>query len=343
MAHSPKILVVGAAWIGDMVMAHALCRLLKQRQPSAQIDVIAPSWTQPLLERMPEVSQAISLPIGHGQLKLGERYRLARQLRAKHYDQAVVLPNSWKSALIPFWAKIKKRTGWRGEMRWGLLNDLRYLDKKQWPLMVQRFLALALEEGEPLPETYPYPRLQVNKQQVVALRERLQLTDQQRPILALCPGAEFGPAKRWPSEHYAALANRLLAQDWQVWLFGSPKEQEVAQAIQQLTEQRCVDLTGKTQLGEAIDLLSLAHAVVSNDSGLMHIAAALQRPQVVIYGSTTPGFTPPLNKQAEILSLNLSCSPCFQRECPLTDEKHLQCLTQLTPERVEQAIFRLIQ
>lgn len=329
-----KILIIGPAWIGDMVMAQVLFKELKQRYPRVQLDVVAPTWTTPLLGRMPEITQAFSLPIGHGELNLGKRYALAKTLRTLEYDQAIVLPNSWKSALIPFWARIRKRTGWRGEMRWGLLNDIRYLDKEKLPLMAQRFLALGLSKDEAVPANYPYPQLVVDSKQVEHLCHRFGLVDKQRPILALAPGAEFGPAKRWPVEHYAALANHWLNHGWQVWLFGSPKEQSLTEAIQQLTQRRCTDLAGKIELGEAIDLLSLATVVVSNDSGLMHIAAALQRPQIAMYGSTSPHFTPPLNDKASTVSLQLACSPCFRRKCPLSGEQHLRCLTHLLPDQI---------
>ena len=334
---SHKILVVGPSWVGDMVMAQTLFMVLKRYHPQAMIDVLAPDWSRPLLERMPQVHQAIGFPFGHGQLRLCARYHFAKQLRSSQYQQAIVLPNSLKSALVPFWAKIPKRTGWLGEQRWGLLNDARRLDKAAYPLMIQRFIALARPKGASLPEPLPQPQLYVRPQAKVAVRETFQLTTD-APVLALCPGAEFGEAKRWPSEHYAAVARQMLDQGWQVWLFGSAKDQAVAAEIQSLTQQRCQDLTGRTQLSEAIDLLASARAVVSNDSGLMHIAAALGRPLVAVYGSSSPDFTPPLTDKAHLLRLGLACSPCFKRSCPL---QHLDCLTKLVPEQVLAALSEL--
>lgn len=330
-----NILVIGPAWVGDMMMAQCLFKLLKQQNPSVKIDVLAPAWSLPLLARMPEVADAITMPLGHGQFAVKERYRLGKSLRHKGYQQAIVLPNSFKSALIPFFAKIPLRTGWRGEMRYLVLNDVRVLDKAKYPLMIERFMALGLPAGQALPSDYPIPELKVDARLVDKALAAHHLVRPVRPVLALCPGAEFGPAKRWPEEYYAEIARVKLQEGWDVWLFGSPKDQEVSQKIMSLTDNRCVDLTGKTKLEEAIDLLSLADAVVANDSGLMHIAAALHRPLVAVYGPTAASFTPPLAKNAKVLTLSLECQPCFQRECPLL---HQNCMRQLMPVQVLQAL-----
>jgi len=334
-----KLLIVGPAWVGDMVMAQCLFKLIKQRQPETQIDVLAPAWSLPLLARMPEVKNAIVMPLGHGQLDLKTRYRLGKQLRAAHYDQAMVLPNSFKSALVLWFARIPRRTGWRGEMRWGVLNDIRYLDKKRYPLMIERFMALALDKNEKLPANYPLPELQISAASQQEALTNHHLTSPTHPVLALCPGAEFGPAKRWPEEYYAAVANAKLQEGWDVWLFGSPKDQETTNKIMQLTQNRCVNLSGKTSLAEAVDLLSLSTCVVSNDSGLMHIAAALRKPLVAVYGPTSPTFTPPLHDAAKILQLSLECQPCFQRECPL---KHQRCMRDLLPQQVLTAMQQVV-
>jgi heptosyltransferase II len=323
-----KLIIVAPAWVGDMVMAHSLFRLLRQTRPNCIIDVLAPDATRSLLARMPEVRRAIPLPFSHGQLALKRRYELACSLRAEKYDQAILLPNTFKSALIPFWARIPVRTGWQGEMRFGVLNDRRHLDKQKYPLMIQRFCALAFPPNAVLPDRLPFPIL--TRTSVTHTRS----TDS-KPLLALCPGAEYGPAKRWPPAYYAEVAKAHLAQGWEVCLMGSRGDQAAAAEIQNLSNNGCTDLVGKTSLQEAIDQLALADAVVSNDSGLMHIAAALQRPLVVLYGSTDPRFTPPLTENVEILSLKLSCSPCFQRECPL---HHLKCLRDLMPEQVLRAL-----
>jgi heptosyltransferase-2 len=252
-------------------------------------------------------------------------------LRKNKYDQAIVLPNSFKSALVLWWAGIPRRTGWCGEMRYFILNDMRRLDKARYPLMIERFMALGLEHNEALPDTYPLPELHISPaSQAIALANH-QLTHSTQPILALCPGAEFGPAKQWPEEYYADIANMKLQEGWRVWIFGSSNDYVVAERINQATQQRAVNLAGKTKLEEAVDLLSLATVIVSNDSGLMHIGAALRKPLVAIYGPTSASFTPPLHKDAKILSLKLNCQPCFQRTCPL---QHHRCMRDLKPINV---------
>ncbi|MGH1470512.1 MAG: lipopolysaccharide heptosyltransferase II [Cellvibrionaceae bacterium] len=335
-----RILIIGPAWVGDMVMAQALFILLKRLNPQCVIDVLAPAWTNPLLARMPEVSNSFDMPIRHGQLRIGDRFTLGKQLR-NTYEQAIVLPNSLKSALIPWFANIPKRTGWRGEMRFGLLSDIRLLDKKRYPLMVERFLALGLPTAKQLP-TDIKPQLIADEKRVPQLLVQFQL-NQKKPVLVLCPGAEFGPAKQWPSVHYAEVAKRKIAAGWQVWVMGSEKDMAVAKAINDelSIEERnnfCI-LTGQTDLSQAIDLMSIADAVISNDSGLMHIAAALHRPLVAVYGSTSPEFTPPLADRVSIESITVDCGPCFQRECP---QGHLKCLVDLKPQQVLNGLENII-
>jgi heptosyltransferase-2 len=332
-----KILIVAPAWVGDMVMSQVLFKLL-EAQGDVQIDLVAPKHSGPLAARMPEVNQFIDLPLGHGQFDLKARRELGHRLRDKQYDQAIVLPNSWKSALVPWFANIPTRTGWLGEVRLGLLNDFRLLDKKAYPLMIQRFAALAYPKGTTLPEL-PWPSLEADKNNLARVIAQQGITITGRPILGLCPGAEFGPAKRWPEAYFAEVAKQKLAQGWDVWLFGSPKEKPQADLIQSVTNNGCVDLVGKTALADAIDLMSATNAVISNDSGLMHIAAALGKPLVVMYGSSSPGFTPPLSHSVKVLNLELECSPCFQRECPLG---HLNCLKQMHPEMVLSALDSLV-
>ncbi len=333
--HPRKILIIGPSWVGDTVMAQALFKLLKQQHPQAEIDVLAPSWTFTVLGCMPEVSNAIEMPIGHGELKLRERYRIGKSLRAKQYDQAIVLPNSFKSALIPWFAGIPVRTGWLREARQLLLNDGRQLDKTRYPLMIEQYLALGIAPDAALPAEYPYPAFHVTEAAQQAALEKHQPKWPHRKVLALGAGAEFGPSKRWPAEYYAELAKQKLNEGYDVWLFGSPKDKPVTDSIMEMTQNRCENLAGRLQLSETIALLSLTAGVVSNDSGLMHIAAALDKPLIVIYGSTSPSFTPPLSKSAQVLKMNLSCQPCFQRECPL---KHHQCMRDITPAQVANAM-----
>ena len=336
-----RILVVGPSWVGDMVMAQTLFMNLKQQNPATEIDVLAPAWSQPLLKRMPQVRKPLELPIGHGPLALGVRRKLGHGLRDQGYDQAIVLPNSFKSALIPWFAKIPKRTGWKGEMRYGVLNDVRVLDKEAYPLMIERFVALAYPASASLPVPLPRPQLSINPTKVEkSLRKFFLRSD--RPVLALCPGAEFGEAKRWPTHHYATVAQHKINEGWQVWLFGSANDHKVAEQIRaklaEQAQQYCVNLAGKTTLADAVDLMSLAKAVVTNDSGLMHIAAALGRPLVAVYGSSSDQFTPPLSDRAKTLRTDIDCSPCFQRECPLG---HLKCLKELPAEWALNALDEL--
>lgn len=340
-----KILVVGPSWVGDMVMAQALFMALQanasRRGDTLVLDVLANAWSRPLLERMPQVHKAIDLPFGHGELNLSGRYRLGRELRAEAYDQIIVLPNSFKSGLIPRFIGSPVRTGWRGEKRGWLLNDARDLDKEALPLMVQRFVALAYPADSPLPSVLPQPalRTEANSVDQAMASQKLGL---ERPVVVICPGAEFGDAKQWPAEHFAKLCEAKIEQGSQVWAMGSAKDQVVTGAIgAALTagaKEHWHDLAGKTSLAQAIDLMSVATAVVSNDSGLMHMAAALKRPIVALYGSTSSSFTPPLSDDVQLLSVDIECRPCFERTCPL---KHKRCLVDLTPELALSALERL--
>lgn len=326
-----KYLIIGPSWVGDMVMAQSLFRCLKQQYPECEIHVMAPDWTRPLLERMPEVKAGIASRLDHGELALGKRRRMGIELREQRFTHSIVLPNSFKSALIPFHARIPKRIGWKGEWRRPLLNDCRRLKKDNFPRMVERFAALAFPESPEPPADIPPPRLQVDDDVTADTIERFGLNLGSK-VLAVCAGAEFGAAKQWPAEHYANLVDALLEEGWQAWFFGSAKDSLITESILADVEpahlENCRNLAGTTTLGEAIDLLSHANAVVSNDSGLMHVAAALNRPVVALYGSTSADFTPPLAEKVKLLATDIECRPCFKRECPYG---HLRCLTELNP------------
>ncbi len=313
-------------------MSQSLYIELKKRHPEAIIDVLAPAWCAPILARMPQIHTSFEMPVGHGEFNLTGRWKIGRKLARNNYTHAYILPNSAKSSLIPFFAGIKHRTGWKGEMRYGLLNDLRP-DKRIFQYMVERYVALASTKQSMLDEvnlaTCAQPRLNIDLANQKKLRQQLNLTSE-RPIISLCPGAEFGPSKRWPDQYYAQLANHLIAEGNQVWLFGSQKDQTVTQAIyHNLTKENqtfCFDLAGKTALIDVIDLIACSQTVFCNDSGLMHVAAAAGCKIVAIYGSTSPRYTPPLTDKAVIVQKELECRPCFKRECPLG---HMDCLNQL--------------
>ena len=289
-----------------------------------------------VIARMPCVYDVIDMPIGHGRLEFFRRWQLGRSLRSRQYSRAIVLPNTLKSALIPYFAMIDRRVGFRGEMRYGLLNDRRSPNEKSMPKLVQRYYSLGLGQKAPLPECIPYPELRVTAQQRRTTLSFLDIQSDDGPILGLCPGAEYGPAKQWPQNHYAQLANDMLGNSWRIWLFGSEKDRTVCDDINALTDGRCLNLAGKTRLDQAIDLMSLVNVAVTNDSGLMHVACALGIKTIALFGSTSAVYTPPLSVDAEVVSLRLECSPCFQRKCPLG---HLDCLRRISAQQIMQRIL----
>jgi heptosyltransferase-2 len=313
-----------------MVMAQALYRSLAERG-AAEIHVLAPAWSLPVIARMPEVARGIELPIGHGELRLGARRAIGRGLSAEGYTRAIVLPRSLKAALVPWFARIPRRTGFKGEWRYGLLNDVRALDARL-DQTVKRFVALGLEAGEPVPDPLPAawrPRLRADPENLERLRARHALGER---IVALMPGAEYGAAKRWPAASYGALAAALARAGIDVVVLGSAKERDLGQEVCAVAaSDRVRNLCGATSLADVVDLAAASAAAVSNDSGLMHVAAAAGTHVVAIYGSSSPKFTPPLSATADVVYLAIECSPCFARECPLG---HLRCLRDITPRDV---------
>ena len=295
----------------------------------AVVEFLAPPATRGLARRMPDVSVVYDYDVDRGQLGLGDRVEAARRLKRRGIDWAIVLPNSWKSALVPFLAGIPRRTGFTGEARYGLLNDIRKLDVRKLPRQVDRFAFLA---GVP-PSS---PRLQSSPSSGIDLLRKCGLDLGSRTLVALCPGAEYGPSKRWPAERFAELARRLADAGAAACVLGSARDAELGAQIAACSP--ALDLTGKTRLVQAVDILSVASAAVTNDSGLMHVAAALDVPVVAIYGSTTPVFTPPLSARAMAIGQDLPCRPCFERECPLG---HLACLANTSARRAMDALREL--
>lgn len=317
----PRILVVAPNWIGDALMAQPLLARLRTRSAGARIDVLAPDWVAPVARRMAEVKDVIAVPFRHKALQLGSRWRIARELRARRYDEAIVLPNSWKAALLPFFAGIPVRTGYVGEARYGLLNNIH---KNAAPGMALHYARLAEPPGTQVKEPLPQPRLRVEAPEIEAARRRFGIDG---PYGVFCPGAEYGPAKRWP--YFRELAARLQRE---TVILGSANDREAAQGILGR------NLVGETSLDEAIALIAGAEHVVTNDSGLMHVAAALGRPLVALFGSSSPKHTPPLSPAARVIWLGVECSPCFERECPLG---HFRCMREMTVETVLQEIHNL--
>lgn len=322
-----------------MVMAQSLYRELRSQDPDIELHVLAPPWSLPVLERMPEVERGIELAVGHGELGLATRWRVGHALRQEQYSRAIILSRSLKAALVPYFARIPQRTGFRGEWRYGLINDMREFDPARLNQTVLRFLALGLPVGnEPLPEVSP-PVLTTDPNGIESFMEQHDLA-LDGDVVAMMPGAEYGPAKQWPAEYYAELARRLAAVGFPVWILGSARESSLGDEICTAAgAKRVVNLCGATTLSQAIDLLSRTTVAVSNDSGLMHVAAAVGAHVIAIYGSSTPSFTPPLTEYQTIHYEGLACSPCFKRTCPLG---HLNCLRNISVDAVFASIVNQV-
>jgi heptosyltransferase II len=327
----PAILIVGPSWVGDMVMAQSLFKLLKERFPETELDVLAPAWSLPIIARMPEIRKGVVSPARHGEIALRRRWQLARSLRATGYQQAIILPRSLKAALIPWMARIPRRTGFRGEMRYHLVNDMHEFDERKLDQTVKRFVALGMEPSEPMPPV-PQPALSVSAAHQQGILKRLELATD-RPVVAMMPGAEYGPAKCWPLEYFASLAGMLAGEGYGVWVLGSAKDRVAGDVI--AADGQAQNLCGRTELEDVIDLLAYCDQAVSNDSGLMHIAAAVGTRVIALYGSTSPDFTPPLTENRVLHYLGIECSPCFQRECPLG---HFRCMREILPAAVLESI-----
>ncbi|HET7097963.1 MAG TPA: lipopolysaccharide heptosyltransferase II [Casimicrobiaceae bacterium] len=327
-----RTLVVAPSWVGDAILTEPLIARLRELHGEHDIDVLTPAWCAPVFARMRGVRRVVESTLRHGEIGWSRRLGLARALRNERFTRAIVLPNSWKSALIPWLARIPQRTGYRGEQRWGLINDMRRFDGHATPRLVDRYAALATPPGEP-PRPAAAPVLVPNLENRSAQLGALAL-DVAPAVAIFCPGAEYGPAKRWPAEQFAELAQKFLAARMRVWLIGSPNDRTIGEAIVEsagAAGSAIVDLTGRTDLGTAVDLLSLASIVVSNDSGLMHAAAAVGAPLVALFGSSSPAYTPPMSADAKIARIEIECSPCFRRECPLG---HFKCMRELSPATV---------
>jgi heptosyltransferase-2 len=341
-----SILIIAPNWIGDAVSTQPLLANLRALFPNSKIDILASNWVAPVYRACSEVHEVIEVKFEHKKLQWNLRKQLAKVIEAKNYQACFVLPNSFKSALIPWLANIPFRIGYRGELRFGLINlALDNPSKVNRPPMVKHYLALGqlLKDDESSPLDKLVPKLNVSGTAKQQVEQKLQDANiNSDSIYAICPGAEYGPSKRWPTEHFAVLAQQLITQNSnnQIILLGGNSDHSLAQEITSQTQQsnNIHNWCGNTSLDEAIALIGMSKAVVSNDSGLMHIAAALQIPQVAIFGSSDPAHTPPLSDRAKIMWLNMPCSPCHKRECPLG---HLRCLKDILPEQVLATLNRL--
>jgi heptosyltransferase-2 len=318
-------------------MAQPLLARLREKRPDVRLDALAAEWVAPILRRMPEIEEVIAAPFRHGRLDWRTRWRLGRALRARRYDQAMVLPNTWKSALVPFFADIPLRSGYVGESRYGLLNLLYRPPRARAP-MAEHYAQLADPPGTPVPETLPETRLRIDASQADATARRFGFAPGAGHDVVFCPGAEYGPAKRWPEAHFAELARELGAQGLRVWMIGSANDAPVCEAIARASGGTATSLAGRTTLEEAIDLVARASCVLSNDSGLMHVAAALGRPLVALFGSSSPEHTPPRAAGARVVWLHIECSPCFARVCPLG---HFRCMNGISVPRALEEIRAL--
>lgn len=331
--------MIGPAWVGDMVMAQALYKALCAHSNSVEIHVVAPAWSRSLLERMPEITQVHELDIAHGEFGLKKRYQLATALRSESFTQALILPRSYKSALLPVFAGIPKRVGELGELRYGLINTVLGSNKSKQIPTVCNYLRYAQVDAEIAQVKSDYaPALTVDAENQKKLLKTHGLS-QQAPLIACMVGAEYGPSKQWPPEHFASLINMLHDQGLDVCILGSHKDAVVGSEIEKLCHQSVANLCGKTSLLDAVDILASCSAAVSNDSGLMHIAAAVDVPVVAMYGATTPFYTPPLHDKAKVFYMKLECSPCWQRTCQY---QHYRCLKDIMPKQVYAAVLERI-
>jgi heptosyltransferase-2 len=321
------ILIVPYMWIGDFVRCHSVVSVLRQRFPDRPVDMLSTTLCGPLADYMPGLRKAVVVDLPRKRLALAQQYALAQRLKREGYGTALIMPRTWKSTLAPFLAGIPERTGFAGEARFVLLNDLRYGERKL-PRMIDRCAALALPAGAELPPGWPLPELKVSPEDTGSWRQKRGLTDN-RPVVALAPGA-VGPSKRWPAASYAALARRLLTEGHAVWVLGGPDEKELATEIIAGTD--ALDLTGR-DLRDAILALATASAAVSNDSGLLHVAAALGTPSIGIFGPTSPWHWAPLNPLAGTIkaTTDLPCQPCHEPVCHLL---HHRCMRDIAPDEV---------
>jgi heptosyltransferase-2 len=341
---SKKYLIISPSWLGDLIMAQSLFITLKQQEPDCQIDIYAPQYTFPILDRMPQLTNKIVNPFMHGSFNLKERFAEGKKLRNYHYDCVIVLPNSFKSALIGLFAKIPLRRGFKGESRYFVINDMRS-NKHDFPKMVERYVSLAystskVKTAKDLP-IFNYPSLET-KPLSKELISRLRL-DISRKILILGCGANYGPTKLWPTEFFAQVSSWWISKGGSVVALGSKKDAETASRIQKDVDKSYqsyfFNIAGQTSLVEALDIIGQAKCAVCNDSGLMHTVAAADKPQICIFASTSTQYTPPLSNKAICLESTVKCHPCFKKTCRYNT---YECLKQIRPEQVIEKLETIV-
>lgn len=327
-----RVLVIAQAWVGDVVLSQILYALLKRQQPDVSIDVVAPAWAGALLGRMPQVSRHILLDVRHGQFGLWRRWATARRLHAQ-YQQAIIIPRSVKAALVPWVAGIKQRIGFDAGIRNALINDSR----SRPPGIVARMARLA--SPDPIDSnSIPRPNLEVDPEQTTRVFRQWDM-DPDETVIGLMPGAAYGRAKQWGENSFVRLATLLAEQGHRICVIGTARDRSLGDDIVQAAPEQITNLCGETTLDQAIHLVSGLAAAVCNDSGLMHVAAAVNTPVVGIYGPTSPDTHPPLIDVRKICSVRALCSPCHQRTCPYG---HHACMARITPEQVYEATFSLL-
>ena len=326
-----RILVVAPVWVGDVVLSQILYRLLHQQQPDVPIDVVSRSWTAALLNRMPEVARFLPLDIAHGQVGLGRRREMARRLRGQ-YRQSIVIPQATKPALLPWLAGIRHRTGFGGGSRAGLINDIR----PRLPNVVTRMAQLAKES--PPEEDIPWPRLEVDPEKTREAFHRWQM-DPDAPRIGLMPGAGSNQLKRWGTAPMARLAALLVERGHSLCVIGAERDRADGETIAQVAPERIRNLCGETSLDDAIELTAGLSASVCNDSGLMHVSAAVGIPVVGVYGPTSPSTYPPLSAHQATCWTGVACSPCHLKACPYG---HHACMTSITPESVLESLLAIV-
>mgnify|MGYP001240106778 FL=1 len=321
-----KLLIIPQNWLGDIVMTQTLLKKIKSNNPKTSIDILVNSSLKNLVERMPEINKVIILDCNHRELGLFKRLRLAKEIKKSSYDRSIVLSRSLKSSLIPYFAKIPIRTGELGELRYLLINDLKEFSKESRRKTASRYISMYSDNNEELSENY-YPSLDSNSENIKNLSEKYDLKKDKKVII-FAPGAAFGPSKMWPVNKFRELGKKLN-NDFKILILGSNNEKSIGNDI--VTNKNMVNLCGKTSIADAVDLMHISKFCVSNDSGLMHLAAATNTKSISIYGSTSPDFTPPLTKNKDIHYKGMSCSPCFEKKCKYG---HYNCLVDIHSDDV---------